>query len=181
MKNTQGIQQLLSRIIILISALLSEQVKSTGTPHIEYKGLDFTASISPAHPTDPHRIFIVALIKTPTNSLTYSLPVFSGDPLDSLFTRLVKKTASSLSYSTPPTGPVYSFNSPGESGDFYSSLELNLYAVVPHIIEVDYWMSGPDSVDIKMYRSYDSEVEDYSLTPQVITLPDLPPSRIATP
>lgn len=30
---------------------------------------------------------------------------------------------------------------------------------------MDYWISGSDSVDIKIYRSYNSEVEDYSLTP----------------
>lgn len=125
MKRSKETSQLLLTLLIKVTVLLVGQIKPSAIPHIQHKGLHYSGRIEPEHPTNPHRIFMVSLLITPKSSLTYSLPVFSGDPLDSLFTRLVKKTASSLSYSTPPTGPVYSFNSPGESGDFYSPLELN--------------------------------------------------------
>lgn len=75
------------------------------------------------------------------------------------------KTASTLSYSNLPAGDRYDFSSAGERGDFYSQMILYGRKYTFYIIEVEYWMQGPDSVDIKVYRSYEEHVEDYSTTP----------------
>lgn len=133
-------------------------VYSGSMGHISYHRLD------PHDPTVPHRIFYRTSCSFRSSS-SHNLPVFSGSPLDSKITRLVKRTSAPLAFSSLPNLDYYDFSNPGETGDLYASLVIPQRVLVSYILVIDFWMTDPDSVDIKVYRTYEEDLEDYSSTP----------------